>query len=171
RPASMPCQVPGVAVSRLPVPAVGTWILRVDLSTQRARLFRARIERQRAIHLASGGGEILERPVGFGERERTGYGLLAPERDLEGLHRLRGAAAAQVHAAEQQVGLGEIRREIERATQLLLGLPIRFPLEGTAPCLQVEPRLVFLIALPYRGNDRVDTTRRAIDGLLQTLEP
>ena len=142
----------------------------IESGFERLGLRRRRVEGQRAVHLETCRGPVLHLQERFGEGEMRGHRWLAPESDLELLHRVGGAAAAQVQPAEEEVPLGEIRRQIQRAAELPDGLAIGFALERSAAGIEMEFGELFLIALAGAGDHAVDARPRGHQLFVQPLE-
>src|SRR4030095_2539961 len=79
-----------------------------DLLDQAFGFLGRRIQRQRLLRFGAGGGRVLQSKIRLRERVVGRRRVLAPERDLEGVHRLVGTAGAQVDAPDEQVGLSLI---------------------------------------------------------------
>ena len=86
--------------------------------------------------------------------------LLAPERNLERVDGGRRLARPQIDAAQQQVRLGLVRREIERAAQLGDRLGVVALLEKAAAAIQMKRRQLALLALPVVAISAVDAPNR-----------
>src|SRR5215203_3265504 len=71
----------------------------LDGAEQAFRVGGPGIERQRPLHLGAGGRRVLQGQVRLGENHVRGRGVFAPNRDLERLDGVGGAAGAEVNPA------------------------------------------------------------------------
>ena len=80
--------------------------------------------------------------------------LGAPQRNLQRIDGFVDPSVAKMDAAEEQVGLGFVWRQVQRAIQLQHRLAIVFLVEEAAPAIQIESRELALIPLPGRCQRR-----------------
>src|SRR5262245_28536836 len=114
------------------VPRRPSLVQAANPAEERSGFGRSRIERERALDFAPRAVAIArleQRPT---ERDPAGHRLAAPQRDLELVDGLRESPAALVDLAEQQVRLVFVRRQIDRAPELVGRLAIAGLLEQPA---------------------------------------
>src|SRR5439155_10059352 len=85
--------------------------------------------------------------------------VVAPDRDLQFVDRIRDLAAAQVQTPEQQVRLAFVRRQVDGAPELGDRFGVTLGLEETPAALEVKYGLLALVAL-LRRRDRIVHARR-----------
>ena len=115
------------------------------------------IERERALELRPGGGGVLQRQIGFCERDPSGRRVLAPQGDLQGVSRVLRSAGPKMDAPDQQVRLGLVRKKVHRPAKFRHGLPILLLLEQPAAAIQVEGGKVALLPLGRIDNGLIQS--------------
>src|SRR4029079_16789870 len=134
------------------------------LFQQLCRLGVPRSQRQGALGLGVRGRAVLLEQIGLAERF-VGFGrLLAPQRDLERLDGVARPPRPKMQPADEQVRLGLVRRQVDRAPKLRERGAILLALEKPASAIEMERRHLALLAL--RGPPQ----RRAGAPRLWTLE-
>src|SRR4030095_10785428 len=115
-----------------------------------------RRERDRALGLAARGFFVSGFEERRAERNARGGRLAAPDGDLECVDRLGQPPGALMQAAEQNVRLVLVRREVDRPAQRDDRLAVFLFADQLACLIEVERGGVLLIALGRLAERRVD---------------
>ena len=104
--------------------------------------------------LRAGRGRVPQLQVRLSQRHAGRRRVFAPDRDLERVDGFLRASAAQVNAADEQMRLGLVRREVDGAPELHHRLAVLFALEQPPAAIEVERSRAPLLALG-RVDDRL----------------
>ena len=138
---------------------------------QLGRLGQCRIERQRSTGFNPGGVGVFVLQIRVGQGRMRRGRLRTPQRDLERVDRLLHAMIAQVNASHQKMRLRLVRRQVNRAIQLVDGFPIVLLPKETPAAVEIEPRQLLLIPLAAVGNRGVDLScARQLHAIVDALE-